>query len=162
MQCIVSNITFQSPALAVRKQRAVCERRWLHEPQFMSILRPHASTSQSSVAVTHYILGAAHSFTPGGMVYWVEIGCSGNWTRTSCTHEWTCFKAANDLTTELARQTDTPYFFLNLSVHQLLLWSSIVAKLVIDLRFVNSRLLRRRMAFPMWLALFIFELEVDC
>ena len=76
----------------------------LHKPH-VAIVRPRALTSQSSVAVTHYILIATHFTYPGGLESWVEIVCSGDWTRTSCTHEWTCAGAANDLT-NWASQTD--------------------------------------------------------
>jgi hypothetical protein len=41
----------------------------------------------------------------GGMDSWVEIVCSGHWTRTSCTHEWTGVGVASNLT-NWANQTD--------------------------------------------------------
>jgi hypothetical protein len=59
---------------------------------------PHDLHSQSSVAVTHYILAAAHFTCPGGLESWFKIVCSGDWTQTSCPHEWTCVVADNDLT----------------------------------------------------------------
>ena len=76
----------------------------LHKPH-VAIVRPRALTSQSSVAVTHYIPITTHFTYPGGLESWVEIICSGDWTRTSCTHEWTCAGATNDLT-NWASQTD--------------------------------------------------------
>ena len=46
---------------------------------------------------TQCILVTPHFTDPDGMESWVEIVCSGDWARTSCTQEWTCVGAANDL-----------------------------------------------------------------
>jgi len=51
------------------------------------------------------MLIAPHFTYPGGMEARVELVCSGDRTQTSCTHEWTCVRAANALT-NWASQTD--------------------------------------------------------
>ena len=57
--------------------------------------RPHDLHSQSSVAVIHYILIAPHFICPRRMEARLELVCSADQTRTSCTHERTCVGAAN-------------------------------------------------------------------
>ena len=76
-------------------------RRWQHKPctwpSYSRTLQLHSLLKRWPV----YILAAAHFTYPAGMESWVEIVCSGDWIRTSCTHEWTCVGApgvANDLT----------------------------------------------------------------
>ena len=46
-----------------------------------------ASTLQSSVAVTHYVLAVAYFTCPRQMESWVEIVGSGDWNQTTCTLE---------------------------------------------------------------------------
>jgi len=76
----------------------------LHKPH-VAISRSHASTPQSSVVVTQLHTSAPRFSYTGGMEARVELVRSGDPTRTSCTHERTCVRAANAFT-NLASQTD--------------------------------------------------------
>ena len=60
------SVTSKVPSLTARGTTCGSVGRWLHKPH-ITILRPRASTSQSSVVVTHFILAAAHFTHPGGM-----------------------------------------------------------------------------------------------
>ena len=80
----ISCAPLRSPALTARKQTCGSLRLPLHKPH-VAILT--AARFTVAVFCSGHPLAAAHFTYPGGLEPRVEIVCSGDQTRTSCTHE---------------------------------------------------------------------------
>ena len=128
LDAFVTIATFRSPALTARKHTCGSLRLRLHKPH-VAIL--------TATRFTFVVFCCDHPLhtgcCSGGMESWVEIVCSGDGTRTSRTHEWTCVGAANDLT-NWASQTDCIYLH-----HKVMLPTAAIIRYTWDPRLGNIR-----------------------
>jgi len=92
-------------------------RLWLHKPH-VTISQPYPLTPQSSVVFTHLHTNFTY---PGGIEVRVELVCSWDGTRTSCTDERTCVRVANALT-NWASQTGSKNTIQTPGSHHSIVW----------------------------------------
>ena len=82
----VTITTLRPRALTARKHTRGSLCLQLHRPNVAILTATRFMFAVFCIAVTHCIVAAAYFTYPRGLESWVEIVCSGDWTRTSCTH----------------------------------------------------------------------------
>ena len=99
------SVTSKAPALTAREPRSVVCATWQHKPHvaILTAERSNFAVFCSGRPSTYWLLLILP--TPEGWNPESRLSAPGIEPQTSCTHEWTCVGAANDLT-NWASQTD--------------------------------------------------------